>query len=240
MVNAFPGGTAVSWLDVYEDESVDGLAGGTPHFHTASTEGYVVVSGRGALQTINPSGFTETPLEAGVILWFTPGTIHRAVNLGSLRVLCIMQNAGLPEAGDAVMCFPDEVLASADRYREAATLPDGLGEDTAEAVRRRRDLGVTGFLQLRAAIAGGDNSALERMYNRAANLVQPRIEGWRSTWENTVRAETSHTDEVLTALAMRDSSSLLAGGLQIGTPLVGDRKFGMCGRLRTFDLTPAA
>ena len=41
----FPGGTAVSSLHVYDWESEDGLSGGTPHLHTVSTEGYVVVFG---------------------------------------------------------------------------------------------------------------------------------------------------------------------------------------------------
>ena len=58
--STFPGGTAVTWLDVYDTESIDGLRGGTPHLHLASAECYVVVAGRGRLQTLSASGFAET------------------------------------------------------------------------------------------------------------------------------------------------------------------------------------
>jgi len=47
--------------------------------HLASTEGYVVLSGAGRLQTW-ASAVRETPLRPGECLWFTPGIIHRLVN----------------------------------------------------------------------------------------------------------------------------------------------------------------
>ena len=84
-------------------------------------------------------------------MWFTPGTIHRAVNRGGLEVVVVMQNAGLPEAGDAVMTFPPEVVADPARYAAAAALPpDAEDDELGEAVRRRRDLAVDGFLRLTA------------------------------------------------------------------------------------------
>ena len=109
-----------------------------------------MVSGRGRLQTVDAAGFAEHPLAAGALVWFDPGVIHRVVNDGDLEVRVIMQNAGLPEAGDAVMTFPDDVLADPARYRAAATLP---GADRPDAERlaaalARRDLAVRGFLAL--------------------------------------------------------------------------------------------
>lgn len=59
----FPGGTSISHLRVYDWPSPDGtgLAGsGTPHLHTASSEGYVVLAGAGSVQTLGPQGFAET------------------------------------------------------------------------------------------------------------------------------------------------------------------------------------
>ena len=106
----FPGGTAVSHLTVYDWPTPDGLAGGSPHLHTASGEGYVVVGGRGRLQTLSAAGAGEHPLAAGTVLWFTPGTVHRLVNDGGLEIVVVMQNAGLPEAGDAVFTFPADML----------------------------------------------------------------------------------------------------------------------------------
>src|SRR5687767_8160590 len=95
--SGFPGGTSVTRLSVYSGHcAADGLAGGTPHLHLASTEAYVVIGGSGALHTLDVSGFRATPLTAGSTVWFTPGTIHRAVNHGDLQVVVVMSNAGLP------------------------------------------------------------------------------------------------------------------------------------------------
>ena len=97
---AFPGATGVTVLDVYDWPAPDGLPGGSAHVHLASTEGYVVLEGAGRLQTLGERGYAETPLRPGECLWFTPDTIHRLVNDGGLRLLIVMQNAGLPEHGD--------------------------------------------------------------------------------------------------------------------------------------------
>ena len=103
-----PGGIGVSHLRAYDWEAEDGVCGGSPHLHLACTEAYVVTGGRGAVQTLSVGGYAETPLEAGVIAWFAPGTVHRMVQGGGLRVTVLMQNSGLPEAGDAVFTFPPE------------------------------------------------------------------------------------------------------------------------------------
>lgn len=126
VTHPFPGGTSVSHLTVYDWPTTDGaglVGGGTPHLHTASAEGYVVLAGTGSVQTLGPDGYAEHPLAAGTLLWFEPGVVHRLVNDGGLEILVVMSNAGLPEAGDAIMTFPADVLADAERYREAATLP---------------------------------------------------------------------------------------------------------------------
>lgn len=120
----FPGGTAVSHLRVYDWPAPDAPGGsGSPHFHTVSTEAYVTLAGRGRVQTLNQEGFAEHELVPGRIVWFSPGVIHRAVNDGGLEVLVVMSNAGLPEAGDAVLTFPPEILVDPAAYRDAAILP---------------------------------------------------------------------------------------------------------------------
>ena len=58
--SSFPGGTSLSHLDVYADAAPDGICGGSPHMHLVSTEAYVVISGEGALQTIDADGVRET------------------------------------------------------------------------------------------------------------------------------------------------------------------------------------
>ncbi|MCU1352954.1 MAG: hypothetical protein JWM05_2163, partial [Acidimicrobiales bacterium] len=134
----FPGGVAVSRLRVYDWPAADGLAGGTPHCHTACTEAYAVTAGHGRVQTLAGDGFTETPLAPGSFVWFTPGTIHRLVNdSGDLEILVLMQNAGLPEAGDMVLTFPDPVLSDRDRYAAAATLPPDASDTAGDPAAAR-------------------------------------------------------------------------------------------------------
>ncbi|TDC47835.1 cupin domain-containing protein [Jiangella ureilytica] len=228
----FPGGTAVSHLTVYDWPTPDGLAGGSPHLHTASSEGYVVVGGQGRLQTLSPAGVAEHPLAAGAVLWFTPGTVHRLVNDGGLEIVVVMQNAGLPEAGDAVFTFPDEVLASPDRYAAAAALPDGDEDAVATAARRRRDLALEGYASLRA----GGPAALERLYSRAGALVAAKATGWRTTWEQAVRAGVDETDRALTALGRGDAAHLHSASVHVGERQERTYRYGMCGRLRTWDV----
>lgn len=227
----FPGGTSVTRLSVYSGACSDGLEGGTPHMHTASTEAYVVIGGSGALQTLDVRGFRETELSGGSTVWFTPGTIHRAINRGGLEVVVVMQNAGLPEAGDAVMTFPPEIVADAARYREAASLPTGAGVE--EAVRRRRDLAVAGFLRLAESLADGDPEPLREFYDSAVALVRPAVAGWRRTWEDTVARQTRHTAEVLDALERGDGTHLTEATLLESPP---EARWGMCGRLHTHDV----
>jgi mannose-6-phosphate isomerase-like protein (cupin superfamily) len=234
---AFPGGTSVTRLSVYSDPCADGLEGGTPHLHTASTEAYVVVGGQGVLQTITASGFRETTLSTGSTVWFTPGTIHRAVNQGDLQVVVVMQNAGLPEAGDAVMTFPPDVVHDPIRYRQAATLPLDESDAVIEAAtQRRRDLAVEGFLQIARSVKAGDLGPLEQFYESAVALVQPSVARWRQLWQDTVERETQATARVLDALERADGGHLSRAAVLEAAPSPNAR-WGMCGRLRTYDVS---
>ncbi|RIQ13251.1 cupin domain-containing protein [Jiangella rhizosphaerae] len=238
----FPGGTAVSHLTVYDWPTADGLAGGSPHLHTASGEGYVVVGGCGRLQTLSRDGAGEHPLAEGTVLWFTPGTVHRLVNDGGLQIVVVMQNAGLPEAGDAVFTFPDDVLADPGRYAAAAALPGGDADEDADedavatAARRRRDLALEGFAQLRDRVAAEGPAALDRLYERAGALVAAKVPDWRGTWERTVRAGVDDTGRVLTSLADGDAGHLRAASVHVGERRERTYRYGMCGRLRTWDV----
>ena len=219
----------MSHLRVYESASGDGLAGGTPHCHTACTEAYAVVGGRGRVVTLGGDGLTETPLEAGSFAWFTPGTIHRLVNDGALEILVLMANAGLPEAGDMVITFRDEVLADPERYRATATLPaDAIttaGDDA--AVRARKDLAVEGF----GSLVDGGPEALRRFHARAVALVAPSVPSWRSIWEDGPRAAAKQTGVQLAALAAGDTAHLTESAVHALPPPGEERRYGCCGTL---------
>jgi mannose-6-phosphate isomerase-like protein (cupin superfamily) len=142
----------------------DGLAGGSPHLHTVCTEAYLVIGGEGMVQTLSGEGYGETPLVAGTVAWFSPGTIHRLVNLdGRLELYVVMSNAGLPEAGDMVLAFEPHVVADETRYRSHADLPaDALTTaGAADPAMARRDLAVTGFGHWKSAVDAEGPAALD-------------------------------------------------------------------------------
>ena len=166
----FPGGVAVSDLAVYDWEAADGRCGGSPHLHTASSEGYVVVGGAGAVHTLSADGVAEYPLSAGDVVWFSPGTVHRLVNDGGLRLIVVMQNSGLPEAGDAVLTFPARVLDDREAYAAAATLPTGPGRaGRGPGAARPRDAGLSRVAGCRRV--GGSERA--RIAPRACRAPRP-------------------------------------------------------------------
>lgn len=228
-MSVFPGGVALSDLEVYDWEAEDGCRGGSPHLHTASSEGYVVIGGTGAVQTLSVAGFAEHPLAPGDVLWFTPGIVHRLINDGDLRLLVVMSNAGLPEAGDAVLTFPSHVLDDPDAYAAAATLPDGA--ERAEAARARRDLALRGF----AALRDGGPDAVSELHRQAVKLVQPKLAGWQRLWRSTVLAETERTARRLALLASGDERALADAQVSRVASTSTERVHGMCGMLRTWE-----
>ncbi|KQM82680.1 cupin domain-containing protein [Agromyces sp. Leaf222] len=236
----FPGATSISRLEAYSDAAPDGLAGGTPHLHTVSSEAYLVVAGAGTLQTVDASGFAEHTLGPGALVWFEPGVIHRAVNRGGLDVRVIMANAGLPEAGDAVMTFPDDVLADAKAYLAAASLP-GADRPTAErraAAAARRDLAVRGFLDLFDDGVPDDahlnHERLDRLYSRALALVAAKASDWRTLWQHGALAEANATGVRLDALESGRDPGLAAARVTAVRP--EPASLGMCGVLDRYDL----
>ncbi|MGW6502257.1 cupin domain-containing protein [Nonomuraea angiospora] len=241
MTPLFPGGTSISDLAVYDWECADGVHGGTPHLHTVSTEAYVVTAGRGEVHTLSAAGFARDRLEAGTVLWFSPGTIHRLVNEEELRLVVIMQNAGLPEAGDAVLTFPSDILRDRDAYLAAATLPAQGDEDKkAAAARARRDLAIAGFRELLEDVEERGGQALADFHRLAAAIVRPRAASWKELWNKTVAAETERTREQLVAIAGGDPDHLGQAAVVRTTPGPEPRAFGMCGRLRTWTPLPAS
>lgn len=239
--SSFPGGTSISDLAVYPDAAGDGVCGGSPHMHLASTEAYIVTGGAGELHTIDRAGVRETPLAAGDVVWFTPGTIHRAVNLGDLRVVVLMSNAGLPEAGDAVMTFPAEVLADPARYADAARLPTDAGEaERAEAAARRRDLAVAGYLEIRDRVAAGDPTALTEFHAAAVRVVSERATAWPALIRERPARLAAEALDAAVAVAGGDATHLARAAVHVAEPTAGTRGFGMCGRLRTYDITDRA
>ncbi|MDT0446230.1 cupin domain-containing protein [Streptomyces johnsoniae] len=230
-----PGAVGLSHLSAYEWEAADGVCGGSPHLHLVCTEAYIVTGGRGAVQTLSPDGYRDIPLEAGSVAWFTPGTVHRMVQGGDLRITVLMQNSGLPEAGDAVFTFPPDVLADPERYAAAAALPARTGPEAQAAARKRRDLAVEGFLPLREALRAGDNGPYLEFQQAAARLVRARTPAWRELWEAGPLATAQRTGEQLAALEAGDPQ-YLAAATAFDTAPTRLGGYGMCGRRDEYEL----
>lgn len=202
--------------------------------HLLSSEAYIPTGGSGEVHTLSRDGFRIFPLTLGEIVWFEPGVIHRLVNIsGDLELLVIMQNAGLPEAGDAVFTFPSEIMTSADWYHRASSLPDGTPETKVAAARTRRDLAIEGFQDLIAAPSL--DLALSQFHARAIELRRDRFDQWQQLLTAGPLDESRRTLQQLTELVDGDSSSLgrarLAGtDTEMQQPVVG-----MCGLLRQYE-----
>jgi mannose-6-phosphate isomerase-like protein (cupin superfamily) len=237
-----PGGTSVSHVRVYDTVGPDGLAGGSPHLHTVCTEAYLVIAGEGMVQTLSGEGYAETPLVAGTVAWFSPGTIHRLINLdGALELYVVMSNAGLPEAGDLVLAFEPDVLADEACYRRHADLPaDGITtEGSADPARARRDLAVVGFAHWKAAVdSHGGREGLAPLHRAAARLVSERALGWRPILDGDPTADLESSRAQVAALADLATHSaaverLAASAIRSHSLHPDTRRMGCCGTLGT-------
>jgi mannose-6-phosphate isomerase-like protein (cupin superfamily) len=233
-VPPLPGAIGLSGLQVYPWDTEDGLHGGSPHLHLCCTEAYVVIGGRGRLQTLTVAGgAAEVPLAAGDVVWFTPGTIHRAVNDEDLRVVVVMENSGLPEAGDAVLTLPPEHLRDPDAYAAATSLTGPDGRPSPERARARRDLAVAGFRKLRRRTEAGDAGALADFHAAAAALVRPRVPDWRERWRAGALAAAGRTGARLDALQAGEAGHLRAAGVH-HLSRQAEPVLGMCGFLAPY------
>ncbi|GAB1509049.1 cupin domain-containing protein [Actinophytocola sp. KF-1] len=190
----------------------------------------MVVGGAGRVQTLSgQDGFAEHDLRPGTVLWFTPGTIHRLVNDGDLEIIVLMSNSGLPEAGDAVLTFPLDVVRDPERYAAACALPDGgaPGTDVTTAYRRR-DLAVQGFHELR------EGGLLDEFYAAAMKLKQPLLDDWRERWESGAREAAERTGRQIAALIDGNPAHLRESRVS-GKPGPDEEgRLGMCGLLNTY------
>ncbi|WP_121889884.1 cupin domain-containing protein [Streptomyces shenzhenensis] len=233
--DGFPAAVGVSRLRVYDWPTLDGRpGGGTPHLHLTCSEGYVVTAGRGAVQTLTTSGYQETPLEPGTVAWFTPGTVHRLINDGGLEITVVMQNSGLPEAGDAVLTLPQDLLTGTGTYADAVRIPaDAPEAEQAQVARARRDLATRRFQELRKATESGDPEPLAAFQRAAVALVRPRLDAWEQRWRAGAHAATAATEAQFDALRAEDERHLAAARVAAIGPAARGR-FGMCGRLDVY------
>ena len=205
---AFPGATAVSTL---RSDSTGGGMHDCPHVHLACTEAYVVVRGEGELHTLTIAGLERRPLRPGIVVWFAPGTVHRAIDLdGALEVVVVTQNSGMVEAGDVVPTFPPEHLESPEAYRLATRAEDEPG------ARQRRDLAIEGFEALADAVNAGEPAALAGFYRQAVQLRSELYGGWDKVLRSGALAAAERTAGDLWALRQGRIDHLLEAAVRVG------------------------
>ena len=231
-VAALAGGVAVSRLRVYEQLAPDGSAGGSPHMHLACAEAYVVLAGSGSVELLSLlDGYQGLELRPGDAVQFDPGVVHRLVNDGELEILVLMQNAGLPEHGDAVFTFPPETLESEERYRQYATI------DSIEGALARRDRAVAGMELLKEGFASSleeGRRLLSAFQRRAAELVKTSASSWLEIVEAGPGAAVVETRERVERILSGEPVALDgAHALRIAT---ATERLGMCGRLNPFTI----
>lgn len=229
---ALLGGVAASRLRVYDGCAPDGLAGGSPHVHLACAEAYVVLAGAGAVELLSLSnGYERLELRPGDAVQFDPGVVHRLVNEGGLEILVLMQNAGLPENGDAVFTFPPEILDDVEAYRRQASI------DSIDGALARRDQAVAGMTLLKEGFSRSHEEGsrlLGELHRRAAELVAPAAAAWLDIVDRGPAAAVAATQERIEQLMNGTPVDLT--GAQVSRVLAGPERLGMCGRLNPFGI----
>lgn len=231
----FPAAVGLTHLRVYDTAAPDGVIGGSPHVHLASAEAYIPIGGEGEVQTLSASGEETFPLHKGTIVWFEPGVIHRLINVDrELELLVIMQNAGLPEAGDAVFTFPDDIMADELAYLGAASLNGATDAERIVSTQRRRDRAVEGFGSLVGALRSGDDGPLRTFFERATALKRALAPEWESLVEAGPVQATRTTQDHLAELAQGSSAGLLEARVESGRSESDRPGIGMCGVLQAY------
>lgn len=227
---ALLGGVAISRLRVYEGSAPDGQAGGSPHLHLACAEAYVVLAGAGSVELLSLSnGYQRLDLQAGDAVQFDPGVVHRIVNEGELEILVLMQNAGLPEHGDAVFTFPPDVLEDVEMYRRRVAIAS-IGDALA-----RRDCAVAGMMLLKEGFARSREDGrrlLGELQRRAAELVRPSAAAWLDIVDGGPGAAVADTREHVEQLLAGQPADLSSS--QVSRVVMTAERLGMCGRLNPF------
>jgi hypothetical protein len=141
-----------------------------------------------------------------------------------------------------VLTFPPDVLADPHAYAEAASVADPNGSHASgeDSARRRRDLAVSGFHRLVERVESGDRGALEDFYRQALALRADRLPAWEALWRDGPAAAVERTGEHLEALRQGGIGHLLRAAAQVReAPAPAERRYGMCGRLDTYDVVAA-
>lgn len=229
-----PGSSVSVRVKVYDTPSLDGQISGTPHVHLLCTEMYFVLAGSGSVEVIDKDGFSRIELLPYSTLIFRPGTIHRLINPNKNLELLVIEQSGLPELGDNIVCFKDDLLQNDECFAQAMKV------NSVDDAHKRRNLGVEGFLEIQSAFAKSQQQgqvALENFYKLAAERTSHLHPKWKNLIANGALIEAQNSMKQLNNLTSNNISHLF----ETEQHLVHAEKYskqGCCGYLdRYFDKT---
>lgn len=229
-----PGSSVSVRVKVYDTPSFDGKISGTPHVHLLCTEMYFVLAGSGTVEIIDKDGFSQIELLPYSTLIFQPGTIHRLINPNKNLELLVIEQNGLPEFGDNIVCFKDYWLQNEEFFVQAMKV------DSVDNALKRRDRGVEGFLEIQSAFASSQQlgqKKLKKFYELATERTSHLHHKWENLIANGALTEARNSIQQLNNLTNNDISHLL----ETKQHLVHADKYtqqGCCGYLnRYFDKT---
>ena len=96
---------------------------------------------------------------------------------------------------------------------------------------------MAGFEILRDTLLAGDRGPLEEFHAAAGALVRDRAAAWGRLVRERPLAQAERSLALTEAVARGDIAHLGEARVQEAVPSAGERGFGMCGRLRTYDVT---
>jgi mannose-6-phosphate isomerase-like protein (cupin superfamily) len=222
-----PGSTIGVKVKVYDTPSPDGQISGTPHVHLLCKEMYFVLQGSGSVEVIDKNGFSTIELVPHSTLIFSPGTIHRLINPNRNLELLVIEQSGLPEYGDNIVCFRSEWLESDSRFAEAMRVK------SLEDAYLRRARGVEGFLQLKAAFSESlvvGQEALGRFYQLGLQRTSHLHLKWKNAIADGALAEAQNALGKLISLDSGDINHLFESQ-QYLIQATEYSKLGCCGHL---------
>ena len=159
------------------------------------------------------------------------------MNDGDLEIIIVMQNGGLPEAGDCVLSLPHSYLkdsTSIGRWQTCLLR-------TRVANRSRRTRSAERICRWPVLSNYGPRveqegpQALDEFYRSAAALTHDQLEEWRELWHNGAERAVATTGDQLRALESVELAHLQDGALREANPRPGSPRPGMCGRITNFD-----
>jgi hypothetical protein len=96
---------------------------------------------------------------------------------------------------------------------------------------------VSGFHRLVERVEAGDLAALEEFYRQAVALRADRLAAWEALWRGGPALAVRRTGQHLAELRQGGIEHLLRAAARVQhAPPPPERKFGMCGRLDTYEV----